>query len=276
MTPGLETVLHRNDSWWGAPQPYLDEVRLVVVADSVMARQLYQRGELDVVAPPAYTVRSTQYATGAQTGLAANSGWDVRLAFNPAKVDEAGRRALVAAVERRLFVDTLLSGEAVVLDDWVRGGSTWATVQPGESGALKGKGVQLTGAVEEPMTSNLQRAVQKRVNRAGGSVELRNAEQDRVDGWVAAGDFEAALVMAYEGPEMCWTCRWASVDAGLAAAADGGDASARSALEAKLRDGAFVLPLWRPVPFLAAQHVNGAVVNGYGLNGAWNAWEWWR
>ena len=280
-TPGLETVLRRNDSWWGAPAPYLDEVRLVLVPDSVMQRQLFEKGELDVVAPPAYTVRRSQFGTAAlSAGVDAPSGWDVRLVLNPARLDEAVRRALVAAVERKLFVDTLLAGEAEPLQGWLgRDDVAWSKVLASAAGAapLEGKTVAFTGELEEPMTLVLERAVQKRVQGAGGAVEFRNAEADRVEGWLASGDYSAAVVMAYEGPSPCWTCRWASVDEAQARAADAGDRSAASSLEVRLRDSALVLPLWRMTPFAAARPaLRGVTANGYGLGPAWNAWEWSR
>jgi hypothetical protein len=119
--------------------------------------------------------------------------------------------------------------------------------------------------------------MQKHAQAAGGGVELRNAEADRVEGWVAAGDYAAAVVAAYEGPSPCWTCRWGSVDRALAAAADGGDPAAARALEDRLRETHVVVPLWRPTPFAAwSKSVHGVAPNGYGLSAAWNAWEWWR
>ena len=55
------------------------------------------------------------------------------------------------------------------------------------------------------------------------------------------------------------------------------DEAAALALEAKLRDEALVLPLWRPVTVVAWRDGLGGVrANGYALSGAWNAWEWWR
>jgi ABC-type transport system substrate-binding protein len=285
MTPGLETVLRRNDSWWGAPQPYLDEVRLVLVPDVVMQRQLFERGELDVVAPLATSNRSGQFGGDAVVGRPSRpsgpsgpSGWDVRLVLNGARLDEGARRALAGAVDRRLFVDSLLAGEASVLDGWAGPeDGTWRSVGVGDVGALgglQGKTVVLTGEIEEPITPWLQRAVQRAVSGAGGTVELRNAEADRVEGWVAAGDYDAAVVVAYEGPNVCWVCRWPGAEA---ESADAGDVAAAAALEGRLRDSAVVLPLWRPAPFVAARPgIEGPSANGFGLTAAWNAWEWHR
>lgn len=236
MTPGLETVLKRNDQWWGGPGPWLDEVRLVLVPDSVVQRQMFERGELDVIAPPAYINRKGQLRDALR---GARGGWDVRLVMNPKRLDDRQRAALIASTEARVFVETLLEDEAVVAGEGA-GGSV---------AALKGKTVQLSGEIEEPMSFNLQRAMQKRVQAAGGNLELRNAESDRVEGWLAAGDYEAALVMAYEPPEGCLACR----DVGV------------------------VELLWRPLPVVAVNPaVRGVDVNPWALTPAWDAADWWR
>ncbi|MDP9418885.1 MAG: hypothetical protein M3P53_01815, partial [Actinomycetota bacterium] len=88
---------------------------------------------------------------------------------------------------------------------------------------------------------------------------------------------QAAIVMQMDAPVVCWTCRWGSVDQGLAGAADAGERAAVTALETKLRDEALLLPLWRPTPVVAWRDgLNGVKANGYALNAAWNALEWWR
>src|SRR5687767_14089487 len=124
------------------------------------------------------------------------------------------------------------------------------------------------------MTALLHRSMQKAVRTGAddGRLELRAAESDRVEGWVARGEFDAALVPAWDGPSVCWTCRWSSVDAGLAAAADAGDAAAVAALQAKLRDEALLLPIWRPRAVVAWQTPAVAPLraNPYGLSAAWD------
>jgi hypothetical protein len=280
MTADLETVLRRNDRWFGGPGPFLDEVRLVLVPDAVTARQLLARGELDVVAPPAYTVRTRQLEglDGVSVAGVPRGGWSVSLLLNPARLGAEERGALIATVDRRLFAGTLLRDEAAVLDGFAGPeDGTWAAVGPADPAGLRGERVDLVGMLEEPMTALLQRAMQKRAHGAGGFLELRNAEADRVERWIAEGSYDAAIVMTVDAPEPCWRCRWERVDAGLAGAADGGDASAVRALEAKLRDEGWVLPLWRGRTVVAwREGLGGVKANGFALSGAWNAWEWWR
>lgn len=278
--PELETLLRRNDRWFGGPGPFLDEVRLVLVPDVITARELLGRRDLDVVAPLAYTVRARQLEglDGVSVEGAARGGWSVSLLLNPARVEAEQRRALIATIDRRLFADTLLRDEAAVLDGFAGPeDGTWAPVGPGNAAGLRGRRVDLVGMLEEPMTPLLQRAMQKRAHDVGGFIELRNAEADRVERWIGEGTYDAAIVAGVDAPEPCWRCRWEGVDAGLAGAADGGDTSAVRALEAKLRDEAWVLPLWRGRTVVAwREGLGGVKANGYALSGAWNAWEWWR
>ena len=277
-TPGLEVVLARNDRWYGR-RPYLDEVRLVLVPDPVTARQLLAAGRLDALMPPAATVRTRQLETTKDVTVASTdrSGWWVGLLLRPDRLSREQRLGMVATVDRRSFVGTLLDGEATVLDGFAGPrDATWAGTRPGDAAALKGQVVDLVGEREEPMTELLQRSMHQRARAAGGRLEPRSAEADRVERWLAEGSYQAAIAMQLDSPDPCWTCRWATVDEALSRAADAGDAGAARALEAKLRDEAVVLPLWRPRAVVARRNgLEGVRPNGYALSAAWNAWEWW-
>ncbi|MGH9166000.1 MAG: ABC transporter substrate-binding protein, partial [Acidimicrobiales bacterium] len=283
---GLEVVLRRNDGWYGEDGPFLDELRLVLVPDPTIARLLLGKGELDAVMPPAGTVRTTQLraVAGVEVATAPSSqnGWWVGLVFGPERLSLDRRRAVMALVDRRPFVETLLADEATVLDGFDPSGGgagpgPWSRPGAGDARALRGATVDLVGEYEEPMTGLVQRSMQKRARAVAGQLELRNAEADRVEPWVAAGAFDAAVVMQLDGPVVCWTCRWSAVDEGLARAADAGDAAAASALQTKLRDDARLLPLWRTRTVVAWRSgLRGVVANGYALSAAWNAWEWSR
>ena len=277
---GLETVLQRNDRWVGGG-PFLDEVRLVLVPDSTTARQLLDRGELDVVMPPAATVRTAQLeAAGHRVERArpAAGGWFVSMRLNRDRLSGDVRRALVQSVDRAAFVETLLGPESSLLQGFAGAeDGTWSSRVVGDVGGLRDKTVDLTGSLEEPMTYLLERSMQKRARTVGGQLELRTAEADRVERWVGEGSYDAAILMDVDAPDVCWRCRWEAVDGALASAADAGDPVAVAALQAKLRDEDVVLPLWRPVPLVAWRgDLQGVRANGYALSGAWNAWEWWR
>jgi hypothetical protein len=286
-SPGLETVLHRNPGWKGQG-PFVDELRLVLVPEATMARQLLERGDVDVVSPPAETQRSAKLGRVAGVTVhstIADGGWWTGLFLNGARIDAEERAAVAASIDRGRFVSVLLEGEALTLDGF--GGvqdKTWTSA--GWSGGAsaevvrgaRGDTIDLVGQVEEPMTPLLHRSMQMRARDTGGRFELRAAEADRVEGWMREGSYQAALVMAYDGPSICWRCRWEGVDAGLATAADGGDLNAVAALEAKLAGDSLLMPLWRPRALVAwrAAAVAPLRANPFGLSAAWDAWRWHR
>jgi ABC-type transport system substrate-binding protein len=279
---GLETVLRRNDAWWGNG-PFLDEVRLVLVPDPTTARQLLARAELDAVMPPAATARTRQLEAIPEVEVerVERGGWSVAVLANPDTLAEDRRRALFATLDRAAFVSTLLAGEATLLQGFAPSGedATWVDVRPGDTDALAGETVDLVGFAEEPMTWLVHRAMQKRVRAdtdGKATIELRSAEADRVEGWVARGEYEAAIVPSLDPLGGCWTCRWPD-QGDTARAADAGDPVAVAALQAQLRDSARVLPLWRPTTVVAWRRgLEGVRANGYAASAAWNAWEWWR
>lgn len=277
---GLQIVLRRHPGWYGPSGPFLDELRLVLVPDPTIARLLLARGDLDAVMPPAATVRTAQLdaVPGVEVASTARGGWWVGLLLKADRLPLARRRALVALVDRRAFVGTLLAGEASVLDGFgPTSPGAWSEVGPGDATAVRGAVVDFVGEGEEPMTTLLQRSMLYRARPLDARLELRMSEADTVEPWIDAGDYQAAVVMEADGPVVCWTCRWASVDEPLARAADTGDAAAAEALQAKLRDEALLLPLWRPRTVVAWRvGLKGVQANGYALNAAWNAWDWWR
>jgi hypothetical protein len=282
FTDGLEAVLQPNEQWWGRG-PFLDEVRLVLVPNAVIARMLLARGELDVVMPPAATVRTDQLEAidGVEVARRARSGWWTGLHLNPDRLDGAARQAMVATIDRGMFVATLLKDEAVVLHGLASPeDATWAPVGPGDPAGLPpaSDAVDLVGMIEEPMTPLLQRSMQRQARPAAARLELRNAEVERVTLWLAAGDYDAAISLDVDPPHVCWTCRFAAVDEQLAREADAGDVEAAVALESRLRDENLFLPLWRHhavVAWRAGSGLRGPAANGYGLSAAWNAADWW-
>jgi peptide/nickel transport system substrate-binding protein len=280
VTRGLETVLRRNARWWGAPAPYLDELRLVLVPDATTARQLLERGELDALMPPAGTARTRRLTAvkGISTDAVNQGGWWVGLFLPANRLSAPEREAVVGAVDRPRFLTALLQGEALPLNGLVGAeDATWASVMPSTTGWKAGAVVQVAGEDEEPMTPLVERVIQDRGSAATTEVDLRNADAARVEQWITDGTYDAGLAMTYDGPDVCWTCRWSSVDAALATAADSGDRRAAVALEAEVRNAWLALPLWRPRTVVAWRgNLHGLQANGFGLDAAWNAWEWWR
>lgn len=273
VTPGLETVLAPNPRWWGEHGPFLDEVRLVLLPDATTARLLLSRGDLDVVMPLAATHRTPQLERIPRVSLdtADRGGAAVSLELNPDRLSLEQRRAVRASFPRAHFVRVLLGGE--VAGDAGDAGDV-ADGGDGES-AFGGATVDLIGFAEEPMTALVHRSMQKRARAGGATIELRQAEADRVEGWLRDGDFDAAVAVHTDPLGGCWSCRWPDVPE--ASAADAGDPEALTALKERLRSEARSVPLWRSRTVLATREgLAGPAANGYALSAAWNAWEWWR
>lgn len=282
-TPGLETVLRRNDRWYGRELAHLDELRLVLVPDATTQRKLLERGRVDVIAPMPYAQRTAllESVKGATVTRGAPGGWWLAMLPNPAKLDAPARNALVRSVDRARFASAVLKAEATLLQavpgSAVFSEAIWSDIVLGQPSALKGKTIDLVSMYEEPMSGLVGRSVQRRVRNAGGALELRTAEAERVEGWIATGDYDVALMPMLDGLELCWTCRWATVDEALARSADAGEAGAVVSLERKLKDEGHVLPLWQHVPVVAVRDgLQGVAPNGFAASGAANAWEWWR
>ena len=278
-TPGLETVLHRNDHWWGAPAPYLDEVRLTLVPDAVTARQLLARRDLDIVMPPAESARTTQLegVAGVTVDGVNRGGWWVGMFLPADRLSAPQRQALARSVDRRRFVSVLLANEAFPLNGFASPeDATFARAAAGAGAWKSGSTVTMVGEDEEPVTPQLQRVIQQSAAGDKATVELRNVDAGVAETWLADRKYDAFIVMAFDPPDPCWTCRWSDVDGRLASAADAGDRRAMTDLEAELRDQAVVVPLWRPRTVVAYRNgLQGVRANGYGLDAAWDAWEWW-
>lgn len=284
VTRGLETVLHRNERWYG-DRVLLDEVRLVLVPDAVTARQLLEAGSVDVVAPLPYTVRTSQLEAvdGARVVTSPASSWWTAVLVNR-RVPVDVRRAVAATVDRDRFVQTLLTGEAVPVRDLgvtdadggpPASGTPWPAVVAGDQQGLDGRTLELTVAEEEPMAGLLARSMQKRAIAVDGVLELRSAELRRVEGWLSEGSYDVAVVPLFDGPEPCWRCRWESALPAQAAAADAGAAGAVGALQQALRDEALVVPLWRGAAVVAArERVVGVTANGFAVSAAAGAPSW--
>ena len=117
--PGGRLVLERNDRWWGEPAP-LDRLEFTfdddrsdappaggVDVDAVLA------GDVDVVAGDASLadLERARAGGGVRVSVAASDRWD-GIDFNPATppvARAAVRRALAAAVDRRVISDELIA-----------------------------------------------------------------------------------------------------------------------------------------------------------------------
>lgn len=280
VASGLETVLARNDSWIGAPiTPYLDEVRLVLVSDSVTAKHMLASGQIDVVVPADDTVRTDQYSrlSNVAVDVRPASGEVVALRLNPNNVPESARRRLLALFQRERFVNSLLRDEATVVYG-LDGQDVWRAGADAERTHLEGIRMTVTAPADQPLMTLLAASLQRSVVADHGALGFNVVDTSTLNTRVGSGEYDAVVEVDNDGPKTCWTCHWADVDSVLARRADGGDTNATVSLERRLREHALYFPLWRGKSVAAWRNgvVNGVSANGFSPGVAWNAELWWR
>ena len=278
VTPGLVTVLEPNDTWWGAGTdefgggPWLGELHLVVVPSQTTMLQLFERGELDVVAPWASPGRVVvlEELAGDRVDVADASGWEVVALANPDQLDDDERRSLLTGLESSDVVSSLLKGEAWAVENLNTSGAPFDERDPADLGFVP----TITLAEDIPTLGFPARAIQLVAADAGGLVpELRQAPTRLVSQWQDEGDYMVLIAPLYFGPSACLTCAYGTVAPGEAALADAGEAGP---LHDVLVDHALAMSLWVPLRAVAwGESVQGVEANGYALFATWNAWQWW-
>jgi hypothetical protein len=230
-----------------------------------------ERGELDVIAPPAFTGRTDRLErikdAHVITGPANKGGWTAAFVTNPARVNLDQRVFLSSYVNGPRFTDVLLHDEATLL-------------APAPSSRPAKPAFPGTPAFTIPQESApagvLLHAMQRAAHKEGFDFDLRAAPFDDVLGAYSSSDFDVLFRFQPSTPTVCWTCSYATVDATLAKAADAGDRAAITALRRKLVTENEELPLWRERPVVAVRDgLNGVSANGFDVLGpAWNVAEW--
>ena len=268
--PGLETVLVPNDSWWGVEAgegPWLEELRFVVVPDQTTMLQLFERGELDVVAPWAVPgLRSWICLDNPECSFAVDGGggWQTMVLLDTESLGRDTRRSVLAGFAPEEFVGALLKGEATAV--------SFDGLEERPVSAL-GRQISLSLAEDIPMIGAMARSVQIKADDGGGVVpELRVGPSHLVAEWAAQDDFEVLVAEAYLGPSPCWSCLFGELVPGEASLADAGDPAP---LMGRLATDAIARPLWIGDRLVAWRDgVEGVEANGWALFGTWNAWQW--
>lgn len=282
VNSGLETVVVRNDDWFGSDvQPFLDEIRLVLVPDTATARELMSSGQIDVIAPGADTVRTDQLRSipGVEVSRQDDSGQWTVLRLNPSRLSDDVRRAIIESFPRSDFVRGLLDGEADLMSS-LSGSETLWEEKPKSTpplSSLTDTTITLVSSSQEPLGSLLGRTFERAITSAGGTVRLQVDDEAKVASWIKSGTYDVVLETGNDGPSLCWTCHF-DHDHALAMQADSGDERAATALQTALRDQMLVLPLWRAHAVVGFRHdvVDGIEANGYAASVTWNAQRWWK
>jgi ABC-type transport system substrate-binding protein len=268
VTNGLETVLVANPRYF-AP-PHIREVRFVLVPQGEVAVRLMDRGELDVIAPPAFTDRTKRLESIKDAhvlrGRPGRGGLTVALVANPARLATPQRQALLSIVDTKRFVDVVLHDEATFE------GVSSASVAPTPTSVVPA----ISEPVESAPVTQFVHAMQRRGRKTGITFDTRQGEFDQILGSYARSDFDVFVRIQPTLPDRCWICEASTVDATLAAQADAHVKDAAERLEKEMLDAAIVVPLWREVPVVAVRDgLDGVEVNGFDIAGpAGNIAEW--
>lgn len=122
----VEVVLKRNPKYWAAGKddvPYLDDVRYVFVADTNTLKIQLRTGEVDVISPPPDSTLKEELEGFPRGDFQIEPGiyWE-QIAFNNAKAptnDPNVRQAIARSIDRPQITDTVLRGQAEVLDSTI-------------------------------------------------------------------------------------------------------------------------------------------------------------
>ena len=280
-TSGLETVLTRNNSWYGGPAlPFLSSIHLVLAADPTMARQLLGSGQVDAYDAPDDTVRTQGISRlpGVSVARKAGSGRSVGLRLDTGDLSQENRRRVAFGFPRKTFVNTLLHGEARALSGLSKeADGVWDSGADKEGTTLASVQVTMVAPADLPLSSLLLTSVERSVKEAQGSFVAMNADTTGIEDIVSKMGADVVLDVHQDGPEVCWLCRFSGVDDDLARLADSGDTGAQRTFSQKLRTEGRYLPLWRADAVVGWRNaaVRCVAPNGYTAGSAWNAERWW-
>jgi ABC-type oligopeptide transport system substrate-binding subunit len=260
VVPDYETVLRVNPAYYGTP-PSIRELHLVIVPDAEVSARLMDKGELDVIAPPAGPDRQRRLTqikhAHVLTGPLKDGGWTAAIVTNPSRLSLEQRQALLGLIDGPRFVRVLLHGEAHSLAPRVS-----AAAAPPQLASRPA----LTAPAESSAIRLLTTAMQRTGHKTGLDFDLRVDDFDHVFSTFSSSSFDLLVRLQPSTPETCWTCIDASIDPALAADAD-----------AHKNGAAVVLPLWREVPVVAVRDgLDGVSANGFSVAGALWSVERWR
>lgn len=282
VTSGFETVLERNPSWYLAGRdhaPFLDEIRLQLISDPTLGREMLAAGTLDVVMPAPNTVRTKQLRAIAGVDVSVESrtnAWTgVRLSSKLLRPDV--RTTFLSNVPRKEIVGALLADEASVVESF-SGGAQWKDPRPSAGVGLDKASIRFSASHTEPLSQSLGRSITRVAEHDGGTVATEITDVESIRKMLDDGSFDAVLEVEPESPTFCWSCSFAAVDQELARRADAGDQLAVQDLQVKLRDEGLLLPLWKPNAVVASRKaaVSGVTANGYTPTRLSSAARWWK
>ncbi|HYH28676.1 MAG TPA: ABC transporter substrate-binding protein [Actinomycetota bacterium] len=289
---GRSISLARNPRF--RPNAPVERIVLDLVPDPTTAVQLFEAGEVDVVAPMLGVSWGRRLArVGGARVTRAFGAEGVHLLFNTKRVAIGDRRRIANAFDRMRFAEVILRDEGRRLD------GVLSPEQPGAVGAWAGygskpervRGRELTLIYpESELLEVLARAFQLAVARMGGDLELVALDNSvfRREA-LPGGDFDLAFWNPRSGPAAP-IGRWFRtngsanfsglsddvVDTLVQVADSGGPQGSTALLQAqeRLAERLPVLPLFQPRIAMAARGVRGPEANPSIDGPLWNAGRW--
>jgi len=265
-TPGHSIAMAADPAHWGPP-PAVDRLEVLFVPDPTTALQLFQRGELDVVAPMAGVSWGRRLAAIAGGGTSSATGPDVvSLAMSVESVSDADlRRRIAHSIDRSRFLEVVLRDDAepadgLLVPEQIGAAPAWARYGSGSTpGIVAPEELELVYPRGE-LPDLVARYVQAELERAAIDLDLVALEADVLHGtFLPSRRFDLALVEARTGPSPeLW--RWVEVPgagtsltglahSGLADLVRRGAEASAPALrraQARLAELAVALPLYQP------------------------------
>jgi peptide/nickel transport system substrate-binding protein len=122
IEPGIQVVTKRNPNYWNGPQPYLDSITYVVMAEQSTRVFALERGEVDVVTQisPDNITRLKKTGFGVVESPISNQMWYMAVNVSePPFNDVRVRQAVNYAINRDAITDQLLQGICIPSDNIV-------------------------------------------------------------------------------------------------------------------------------------------------------------
>jgi peptide/nickel transport system substrate-binding protein len=119
FTPGQQTVLARNENYWNAPLPYLDQVIMTDYADETSQVNALLSGQVDVVNLLSQDTIGTVTGSGKKVVISDGGGWNpfTMRVDQPPFTDVRVRQAFRLAVDREAMLKTVFGGHGTLGND---------------------------------------------------------------------------------------------------------------------------------------------------------------
>ena len=294
-TPGERTVLARNESYWEAGLPYVDEVHLLEIPEAATQIASLTSGAVDVIAQVGVeNLPNLTAAEGVQI-LESAEGTYPLFAMNVTAEpfdDLRVRQAFKHAIDRNALQQVILQGRGAVLNDQpvTPASPLWADVPALEYDVEKAKsllaeagyadGLEVTLSIAEVLPRIVDAAVviQEMVQEAGITINLNRVPVGAywsehymqapffVSWWASLSEPDAQLSLAYVTGGSFNESGWSDprIDALVAESRGEGDLAVRKQQSAEIQqiishEGGVIIPYLMPILTAARDNVRGYV-----------------